>query len=77
VGVGAVLCIWNGALIDKSTVAGIALAWVRMRRGVTSTIIGARRVSQLEDHLKSTEITLSAAEIAQLDGLTKPALSFP
>ncbi len=65
------------AQAHESTVAGIALAWVRMRPGVTSTIIGARRVSQLEDNLKSTELTLSAAEIAQLDGLTKPELPFP
>ncbi len=65
------------AKAHESTVAGIALAWVRMQPGVTSTIIGARRVSQLTDNLKSTEITLSAAEIAQLDSLTKPELPFP
>src|SRR5277367_2565022 len=35
-----------------STVARVALAWVRGRPGVTSTIIGARRLSQLEDNLK-------------------------
>lgn len=65
------------AQAHESTVARIALAWVRMRPGVTSTIIGARRMSQLEDNLKSTEITLSAAEIAHLDSLTHPELPFP
>lgn len=74
------------ALIDElekiakaygSTVARIALAWVRMQPGVTSTIIGARRVSQLDDNLKSAEITLSTDELAHLDSLTKPALPFP
>lgn len=74
------------ALIDElekiaeahgSTVARIALAWVRLQSGVTSTIIGARRVSQLEDNIKSTEVTLSAEELNHLDELTAPSLPFP
>ena len=65
------------AKTHESTVARIALAWVRLRPGVTSTIIGARRVSQLEDNLKSMEITLSAEELTHLDGLTKPTPPFP
>lgn len=65
------------AKVHESTVARIALAWVRMQPGVVSTIIGARRVSQLEDNLKSIEITLSADELAHLDALTKQALPFP
>lgn len=65
------------AQAHESTVARIALAWVRMQPGVSSTIIGARRVSQLEDNLKSTEIVLSTDELTHLDSLTKPALPFP
>jgi len=65
------------AKAHDSTVARVALAWVILRPGVTSTIIGARRVSQLEDNLKSLEITLSADEIAHLDSLTKPDVPFP
>jgi diketogulonate reductase-like aldo/keto reductase len=61
----------------RSTVARVALAWVRLQSGVTSTIIGARHVSQLEDNIESTEITLSAEELAHLDTLTKPTLPFP
>ena len=65
------------AKAHDSTVARAALAWLRSRPGVTSTIIGARRVSQLEDNLKSLELTLTVSEIAQLDELTKPTLGFP
>jgi aryl-alcohol dehydrogenase-like predicted oxidoreductase len=68
------------AIIAKShdsTVARVALAWVRTRPGVSSTIIGARRLSQLEDNLKSLELTLTAAELAHLDSLTKPTFGFP
>jgi aryl-alcohol dehydrogenase-like predicted oxidoreductase len=65
------------AKAHKSTVARIALAWVRTRPGVTSTLIGARRVKQLDDNLKSLEITLSTEEITHLDGLTEPEMPFP
>jgi aryl-alcohol dehydrogenase-like predicted oxidoreductase len=65
------------AKAHDSTVARIALAWVRMRPGVTSTLIGARRVSQLKDNLQSLDVTLSGDEIAHLDGLSKPEIPFP
>ena len=67
----------NIAKAHESSVARVALAWVRQQPGVTSTIIGARRVSQLEDNLQSIEITLSGDELAHLDDLTKPTLPFP
>jgi aryl-alcohol dehydrogenase-like predicted oxidoreductase len=65
------------AKAHDSTVARVALAWVTGRPGVTSTIVGARRISQLEDNLKALELTLTADELAHLDALTKPALGFP
>jgi aryl-alcohol dehydrogenase-like predicted oxidoreductase len=65
------------AQAHDSTVARVALAWVRQQPGVGSTIIGARRIAQLEDNLKSLELTLTAAELAHLDGLTKPTFGFP
>ncbi|UYL10290.1 aldo/keto reductase [Bdellovibrio sp. SKB1291214] len=60
-----------------STPARIALAWVRAQPGVTSTIIGARRMTQLEDNLKSLEISLSNDDLNRLDTLTKPKFGFP
>jgi aryl-alcohol dehydrogenase-like predicted oxidoreductase len=65
------------AKAHQSTVARIALAWVRAQPGVTSTIIGARRLAQLEDNLKALDIKLSAEEFGRLDALTKPTLGFP
>ncbi|MEO8258800.1 MAG: aldo/keto reductase [Acidobacteriota bacterium] len=60
-----------------STVARVALAWVLAQPGVTSTIIGARRPAQLEDNVQAVDVTLTAAELAQLDALTKPRFGFP
>ena len=65
------------AKAHESTVARIALAWVLARPGVTSTIIGARRLAQLEDNVKALEVSLSAAEIGRLNTMTKPTFGFP
>ena len=65
------------AKAHESTVARVALAWVQGRPGVTSTIIGARRLAQLEDNVKALEVKLSVDELNRLETLTKPTLGFP
>ena len=60
-----------------STVARVALAWVQARSGVSSTIIGARTLAQLDDNLKALEVKLTAEQTTTLDALTKPKLGFP
>jgi aryl-alcohol dehydrogenase-like predicted oxidoreductase len=60
-----------------TTGARVALAWVRGRPGVASTILGARTLAQLDDNLKALDITLSAEQSAALDKLTTPTLNFP
>jgi aryl-alcohol dehydrogenase-like predicted oxidoreductase len=65
------------AKAQDTTVARVALAWLRVQPGVTSTIIGARRSTQLEDNLKSLDVTLGSDELARLDALTKPTFGFP
>ncbi|GAA3944048.1 aldo/keto reductase [Actinoplanes auranticolor] len=49
------------------SMAEVALAWVTDRPGVTSTILGARTVEQLETNLRAAELHLEPAEIAALD----------
>ena len=65
------------AKAHDTTVARVALAWVQAQPGVTSTIIGARRLAQLEDNLKALEVKLTAEELAHLDEKTKPKFGFP
>lgn len=57
--------------------ASVALAWVRLQAGVTSTLIGARRLDQLKANLDSLEVTLSAEHIGKLSLVSKPKLNFP
>ncbi len=49
------------------SMAVVALAWVTARPAVTSTILGARTMEQLETNLRSADLHLSAEETATLD----------
>ena len=60
-----------------STPARIALAWVQGCPGVASTIIGARRLSQLEDNVQALEVVLTPEERGRLDAMTQPKFGFP
>jgi aryl-alcohol dehydrogenase-like predicted oxidoreductase len=57
--------------------AEAALAWVRSRPGITSTLIGARTAEQLRANLDSLEITLTPGQLADLNEASAPALDFP
>ena len=47
--------------------AQAALAWVTNQPGVTSTILGARTLEQLQDNLGSTEVRLDVDDLVRLD----------
>ena len=49
------------------SMAQVALSWVTDRPGVTSTILGARTVEQLEDNLGAVDVRLTPEETARLD----------
>jgi aryl-alcohol dehydrogenase-like predicted oxidoreductase len=54
------------------SMAEVALAWVTARPAVTSTILGARTVLQLETNLRAAGLHLTAAETAALDAASDP-----
>jgi aryl-alcohol dehydrogenase-like predicted oxidoreductase len=57
--------------------AAVALAWVMSRTGVSSTLIGARSLEQLESNLGAFTVKLSAEQLAILDMVSAPTLGFP
>lgn len=68
------------ALIDRmraiaeahgATVAQVALAWLLGRPGVSSILIGASRVAQLDDNLGAADLALGDDERAALDEATR------
>lgn len=61
----------------QASVAQVAIAWLLAREAVTSVILGASKLPQLEDNLHAAQITLSAAEVAELDQATVPEPVYP
>jgi len=57
--------------------AQVALAWLRHRTVPVIPIIGARKVSQLQDNLASLDLELSAEQLKSLDGASQIELGFP
>ena len=57
-------------------VAQIALAWASARPGITSTIIGASSVSQLESNVAAAEIHLSEEQMGTLNEASATAPGF-
>ncbi len=60
-----------------ASVAQVALRWLLAQPGVTSIIIGANKMSQLEDNLKAADLQLTPAEVAQLSATTAPPAMYP
>jgi len=52
--------------------ASIALAWLQTRPGMTSVILGARTVSQLEQNLAAGALELTPAQVTHLDDASRP-----
>jgi hypothetical protein len=50
---------------------------VRAQPAVTSVIIGARRLSQLDDNVRAVDVKLTAEELARLNAVTEPTFGFP
>jgi aryl-alcohol dehydrogenase-like predicted oxidoreductase len=59
------------------SMAQVALAWLRHRTVPVIPIIGARKVSQLQDNLASFQVELSAEQLKSLDGASRIELGFP
>jgi aryl-alcohol dehydrogenase-like predicted oxidoreductase len=57
------------------TMAQIALAWVLSRGDDMVPIPGTKRRTYLEENVRAVEITLSDAEIAQLEGVFRPGIA--
>jgi aryl-alcohol dehydrogenase-like predicted oxidoreductase len=59
------------------SMAQVALAWLRYRPVAVIPIIGARKLSQLQDNLASLDLVLSAGQLKTLDESSRIELGFP
>lgn len=61
----------------QATVAQVALAWLLAKPFVSTILLGASKLSQLDDNLGAAHLALSADELAELDRLTAPRPLYP
>ena len=59
------------------SVARVGLAWVRQKPFITSTILGATTMEQLNDNLASITLALSDEEMARLDAVSAIPAQYP
>jgi aryl-alcohol dehydrogenase-like predicted oxidoreductase len=57
--------------------AQVALAWLRTRGAAIIPIIGARKLAQFEDNLRSLNVVLSSVQRERLDRVSAVPLGFP
>jgi aryl-alcohol dehydrogenase-like predicted oxidoreductase len=65
------------AAARHASVAQVALAWLLAKPFVSTILLGASTMSQLEDNLGAAELCLSADEVARLSAATAPAPLYP
>lgn len=61
----------------NASVAQISLAWLLHQQIVSSVLIGAKRMDQIEDNLKAADITLGDAELAAIDRVSALRPEYP
>lgn len=59
------------------SVAQIAIAWLLHQPVVTSVIIGAKRLDQLDDNLTAVDVRLTADELAAIDRVSALPAEYP
>ena len=60
----------------ETTSVRVALAWALARPGVTSGVIGARTVAQLDDNINALDLRLTDEDVATLDAVSRPPRNF-
>jgi aryl-alcohol dehydrogenase-like predicted oxidoreductase len=57
--------------------AQVAIAWLLAKDAVTSVIIGAKSVTQLDDNLRAADLVLSAEDLDALDAISRLTPEYP
>ena len=65
------------AAAHEVSVARVALAWLLAKPWVSTIIIGAKTVEQLDDNLAATTLRLSEEEVARLDAVSALPSEYP
>jgi aryl-alcohol dehydrogenase-like predicted oxidoreductase len=61
----------------ETTPAAVSLAWLLARPEVSSILVGARSVAQIDENLAALRVRLAVEELAALDELSAPDWGYP
>jgi aryl-alcohol dehydrogenase-like predicted oxidoreductase len=62
---------------NNATPAQVALAWVLSKPFVSSVLVGANKLVQLEDNLGAASLQLRKEDVAALDEISVPVPTYP
>ena len=60
-----------------ASVAQLAIAWLLQQPAVTTVIIGANKMEQLDDNLKAVDIQFTGEELKQINDVSKLPAEYP
>ncbi len=61
----------------KVSVAQIALAWILSNKAVSTIIVGARKLEQLQDNIQATKLTLDTEDLSALNTVSSLPVEYP
>jgi aryl-alcohol dehydrogenase-like predicted oxidoreductase len=61
----------------QTTAAAVSLAWLLAKPEVTSILVGARSVAQIDENLAALQVRLTPQEVAALDAISVPDWGYP
>ncbi|MFZ0639656.1 MAG: aldo/keto reductase [Candidatus Acidiferrales bacterium] len=67
----------NVALRHNTSLARVALSWVLGRPAVSSVIVAARKLEQLEDNISAVDRRLLDEDVRLLDAASDPGVPYP
>jgi aryl-alcohol dehydrogenase-like predicted oxidoreductase len=59
------------------SMARVALSWTLARRAVSSVIVAARKMEQLEDNIRAVDLRLAEEDVRLLDAASDPGIPYP
>jgi aryl-alcohol dehydrogenase-like predicted oxidoreductase len=57
--------------------ARVALAWTLARPAISSVIVAARKLEQLEDNIAAVDLQLAKEDVQRLDAVSDPGVPYP
>jgi aryl-alcohol dehydrogenase-like predicted oxidoreductase len=65
------------AAAHRASVAQVAIAWLLKKPGVSTVVLGASKLQQLEDNLGAAHVSLTGEEVQRLDELSPHTPYYP